>query len=79
MLAGLVEAVGACAPTERLAGSLVWAAARRARRLLHAELTYQHRVASGFDAAEPARPGDTSTWSCKRRSTPRSSPLPRPS
>ncbi|MGH2670723.1 MAG: hypothetical protein ACRDH5_16705, partial [bacterium] len=57
MLTGPIEAVTRWrGGGDRVAARLIWAASRRARALLGAELDYQHQVSSGFASAEPARP-----------------------
>lgn len=57
MLTGLIEAVTRWrGGGDRVAARLIWAASRRARALLGAELAYQHQVSSGFSSAEPHRP-----------------------
>jgi hypothetical protein len=58
MLAGLIEAVAAwCLGGERVAARLTWAAARKARALLGAELEHLIRRGRAANWAEPHRPG----------------------
>jgi hypothetical protein len=58
MLAGLIEAVAEWRlGGERVAARLTWAAARKARALLGAELEHLIRRARAMNSAEPHRPG----------------------